>query len=112
MIGKTALPLNPQRKKRTEFGKRCRAGQLYRLHAVCMKTLNIQNIIVPIDFSKMSVQATQIAGQLAQRFGASIAWPGSRRVPFYSSVRVNANLAERKKDRSFFALSVRSKQHP
>jgi nucleotide-binding universal stress UspA family protein len=37
-----------------------------------MKTLNIQNIIVPIDFSKMSVQAVQVAKQLARRFGASI----------------------------------------
>jgi nucleotide-binding universal stress UspA family protein len=37
-----------------------------------MKTLNIQNIIVPIDFSKMSLQAIQIAKQLARRFGASI----------------------------------------
>ena len=37
-----------------------------------MKTLNVQNIIVPIDFSKMSVQAIQIAKQLARRFGASI----------------------------------------
>jgi nucleotide-binding universal stress UspA family protein len=37
-----------------------------------MKTLTIQNIIVPIDFSKMSVQAIQIAKQLARRFGASI----------------------------------------
>lgn len=37
-----------------------------------MKTLNIRNIIVPIDFSKMSVQAIQIARQLARRFGASI----------------------------------------
>jgi nucleotide-binding universal stress UspA family protein len=37
-----------------------------------MKTLNIQNIIVPIDFSKMSVQAIQFAKQLARRFGASI----------------------------------------
>jgi nucleotide-binding universal stress UspA family protein len=37
-----------------------------------MKTLSIQNIIVPIDFSKMSVQAIQIAKQLARRFGASI----------------------------------------
>jgi nucleotide-binding universal stress UspA family protein len=37
-----------------------------------MKTLKIQNIIVPIDFSKMSVQAIQIARQLARRFGASI----------------------------------------
>jgi nucleotide-binding universal stress UspA family protein len=37
-----------------------------------MKTLNVQNIIVPIDFSKMSVQAIQIAKQLARRLGASI----------------------------------------
>ena len=37
-----------------------------------MKKLNIQNIIVPIDFSIMSVQATQIAKQLARRFAASI----------------------------------------
>src|SRR5438045_3440292 len=37
-----------------------------------MKMLNIQNIIVPIDFSKMSVQAIQIAKQLARCFGASI----------------------------------------
>jgi nucleotide-binding universal stress UspA family protein len=54
------------------FPKRCRASQLYRLHAVCMKTLNIQNIIVPIDFSKMSVQAIQIAKPFARRFGASM----------------------------------------
>jgi nucleotide-binding universal stress UspA family protein len=37
-----------------------------------MKTLNIQNIIVPIDFSKMSAPAIQIASHLARRFGASI----------------------------------------
>ena len=54
------------------FGKQCRASQLQRLHVVCMKTLKVQNIIVPIDFSKMSVQAIQIAKQLARRFGASI----------------------------------------
>ena len=39
---------------------------------MCMKTLNVQNIVVPIDFSKMSVQAIQTAKQLARRFGASI----------------------------------------
>jgi nucleotide-binding universal stress UspA family protein len=37
-----------------------------------MKTLSIQNIVAPIDFSKMSVQAIQIAKQLARRFGGSI----------------------------------------
>ena len=42
------------------------------LHAIGMKTLSIQNIIVPIDFSRMSTQAIQIAKQLARRFGASI----------------------------------------
>ncbi len=42
------------------------------VHARSMKTLSIQNIVVPIDFSKMSLQAIQIAKQLARRFGASI----------------------------------------
>ena len=37
-----------------------------------MKTLNVQNILVPIDFSKMSIQAIQVAKQLARRFSASI----------------------------------------
>ena len=37
-----------------------------------MKRPSIHNIVVPIDFSKMSVQAIQIAKQLARRFGASI----------------------------------------
>jgi nucleotide-binding universal stress UspA family protein len=37
-----------------------------------MKTLSVRNIVVPIDFSKMSVQAIQISKQLARRFGASI----------------------------------------
>jgi nucleotide-binding universal stress UspA family protein len=37
-----------------------------------MKTLSIQNILVPIDFSEMSVHAIQITEQLAGRFGASI----------------------------------------
>jgi nucleotide-binding universal stress UspA family protein len=37
-----------------------------------MKTLNIQNIIVPVDFSEMSAQAIQIAKRLARRFAASI----------------------------------------
>jgi nucleotide-binding universal stress UspA family protein len=37
-----------------------------------MKTLNIQNIIVPVDFSKMSDRVIQISKQLARRFGASI----------------------------------------
>jgi nucleotide-binding universal stress UspA family protein len=37
-----------------------------------MKTLTVQNILVPIDFSKMSLRAIQIAMQLARRFTASI----------------------------------------
>ena len=37
-----------------------------------MEKLNIQNIIVPIDFLRMSVQAIQIAKQLARHLGASI----------------------------------------
>ena len=37
-----------------------------------MKTLSVRNVVVPIDFSKMSVEAIQIARQLGRRFGASI----------------------------------------
>jgi nucleotide-binding universal stress UspA family protein len=37
-----------------------------------MKKLSIQNILVPIDFSKMSVQAIETAKHLADRFGATI----------------------------------------
>jgi nucleotide-binding universal stress UspA family protein len=37
-----------------------------------MKKLNFQNIIVPIDFSEMSVQAVRIAKRLARRFGAAV----------------------------------------
>jgi len=37
-----------------------------------MKKLNVQNIVVPIDFSQMSLQAIKFAEHLARRFGASI----------------------------------------
>lgn len=37
-----------------------------------MKRLSLRNILVPIDFSKMSVQAIETAKDLAQRFGATI----------------------------------------
>jgi nucleotide-binding universal stress UspA family protein len=37
-----------------------------------MKALNIQNIIVPIDFSKMSIQAIETAKRMARRSGAKI----------------------------------------
>jgi nucleotide-binding universal stress UspA family protein len=37
-----------------------------------MKKPNIRNVLVPIDFSKLSMQAIQIARRLARRVGASI----------------------------------------
>jgi len=37
-----------------------------------MKTQNVRNILVPIDFSKMSIQAIETAKRLAQRFGATV----------------------------------------
>jgi nucleotide-binding universal stress UspA family protein len=37
-----------------------------------MKKPNVQNIVVPIDFSQMSLQAIKFAEHLARRFGASI----------------------------------------
>ena len=51
-----------------------------------MKTLNIQNIVVPIDFSKMSVQAVGIAKQLARRFGASIRLTHVRHLDYSASL--------------------------
>jgi nucleotide-binding universal stress UspA family protein len=60
------------RKKRIAFRKQCRARRLCTAHAVSMKRLSIQNIVVPIDFSKMSLQAIQIARRLARRLRASI----------------------------------------
>ena len=37
-----------------------------------MKKVRIRNILVPIDFSQMSIEAIEIAKGLAQRFGATI----------------------------------------
>jgi nucleotide-binding universal stress UspA family protein len=37
-----------------------------------MRTQNVRNILVPIDFSKMSIQAIETAKRLAQRFGATV----------------------------------------
>jgi nucleotide-binding universal stress UspA family protein len=37
-----------------------------------MKKLSIRNILVPIDFSKMSIQAIETAKRLGERFGGSI----------------------------------------
>ncbi len=54
------------------FGKRRQAKQPKGVHAIGMKKLSIQNIVVPIDFSKMSIQAIKTAGGLARRFAASV----------------------------------------
>jgi nucleotide-binding universal stress UspA family protein len=37
-----------------------------------MKKLSIRNILVPIDFSKMSIQAIETAKRVALRFGGSV----------------------------------------
>jgi nucleotide-binding universal stress UspA family protein len=37
-----------------------------------MKKLSIQNIVVPIDFSKMSIHAIKTASRVARRFAASV----------------------------------------
>jgi nucleotide-binding universal stress UspA family protein len=37
-----------------------------------MKSLSVQNILVPIDFSKMSIQAIETAKRVARPFGATI----------------------------------------
>jgi nucleotide-binding universal stress UspA family protein len=60
------------RKKRTAFGKQWRVTPRTPVHAQAMKKPNIRNILVPIDFSKMSSQAIETAKHLAQRFGADL----------------------------------------
>jgi nucleotide-binding universal stress UspA family protein len=60
------------RKKRIVFGKQWRARPHALADAKDMKKPNIQTILVPIDFSKMSIQAIETAKKLAQRFQATI----------------------------------------
>jgi nucleotide-binding universal stress UspA family protein len=60
------------RKKRVVFGNRCQAPRRRRVHGIAMKRPSIRNILVPIDFSKLSIDAIKTAKRLAQRFGASI----------------------------------------
>jgi len=59
-------------KKRAPFRKRWRATIAAGIHSSDMKTQNVRNILVPIDFSKMSIQAIETAKRLAQRFGATV----------------------------------------
>jgi nucleotide-binding universal stress UspA family protein len=59
-------------KKRAAFRKRWRATIAAGIHGSNMKTQNVRNILVPIDFSKMSIQAIETAKRLAQRFGATV----------------------------------------
>jgi nucleotide-binding universal stress UspA family protein len=54
------------------FGKQRQAKQPRGVHAIGMKKLSIQNIVVPIDFSKMSIQAIKTASRLARRFAALV----------------------------------------
>jgi nucleotide-binding universal stress UspA family protein len=54
------------------FGNRCQASQRRGAHAIGMKRQSIRNILVPIDFSKLSMHAIKTAKWLAQRFAASI----------------------------------------
>jgi nucleotide-binding universal stress UspA family protein len=54
------------------FGNRRQARERSGVHAIGMKRQNIRNILVPIDFSKLSIHAIKTAKQLARRFAASI----------------------------------------
>ena len=47
-----------------------------------MKSLSVRNILVPIDFSKMSIGAIKTARQLARRFHAIIHIGHVRRIDF------------------------------
>jgi nucleotide-binding universal stress UspA family protein len=55
-----------------EFGKERQAEHRGGVHHIAMKTMMVPNILVPIDFSEMSIEAMNIARRLARRFTASI----------------------------------------
>ncbi len=55
-----------------KFGKERQAEHRGGVHHIAMKTMMIQNILVPVDFSEMSIQAINTATRFARRFGASI----------------------------------------
>ncbi len=69
MLGSVTRNCAVARKKRIGFGKQCQADQHGLVHGVGMEKLSIRNILVPIDFSKMSIQAIETAKRLALRFG-------------------------------------------
>jgi nucleotide-binding universal stress UspA family protein len=60
------------RKKRIAFHKQRQVNRPFLIDFVAMKKMNLRNILVPIDFSKMSIKAIETAKRLGQRFGATI----------------------------------------
>src|SRR4030095_14110618 len=54
------------------FGKQCQVSQRRGVHGIGMKRPSIRNILVPIDFSRLSIHAIKTAKRLARRFAASI----------------------------------------
>jgi nucleotide-binding universal stress UspA family protein len=60
------------RKKRIAFDKQWQALLCGQVHYDHMKEPTIRNILVPIDFSKMSMQAINTAKRLASRFSSTI----------------------------------------
>jgi nucleotide-binding universal stress UspA family protein len=54
-----------------EFSKQRQAQERREVHRISMKRAMIQNILVPVDFSEMSIQAINTATRLVRRFGAS-----------------------------------------
>ena len=49
-----------------------------------MKKLNIRNIVVPIDFSELSIQAIETASRMARHFGASLHLAHVRQFDFFA----------------------------
>jgi nucleotide-binding universal stress UspA family protein len=54
------------------FGNRRQAPQRRGVHDIGMKRPSIRNILVPIDFSKMSIDAIKTAKRLARHFAAYV----------------------------------------
>jgi nucleotide-binding universal stress UspA family protein len=59
------------------------------IHRCNMRAQEIRNILVPIDFSKISIQAIDSAKRLAQRFGSKVHLANVQE-PFYPAMFVGA----------------------
>ena len=84
-----------------------------------MKKLSIRNVLLPIDFSKISTQTIETAKRLAHRFGASIhlvhvhhwQYPGDFMGPLIPVGKVRISFEQQRRERLAEELKMVAKAH-